>query len=36
VTWDLVRIDRPPPEDRLARGIAIQDLERVVVSLERL
>jgi hypothetical protein len=34
--WDLVRADRPPPEDRLARGIAIQDLDRVVESLERL
>jgi hypothetical protein len=34
--WDLVRKDRPPPADRLARGIAIPDLDRVVESLERL
>lgn len=34
--WDLARQDRPPPVDRLARGIAIKDLERVVESLERL
>lgn len=34
--WDLVRTDRPPPADRLARGIAIPDLDRVVVSLERI
>lgn len=35
-TWDLVRRDRPPPEDRLARGIPPADLRRVVESLERL
>lgn len=35
-TWDLVRRDRPPPEDRLARGIPPTDLRRVVESLERL
>jgi hypothetical protein len=34
--WELVRADRPPPEDRRARGIPIQDLDRVVESLERL
>lgn len=34
-TWDLVRTDRPPPEDRLARGIPPPDLRRVVESLER-
>ena len=34
--WELVREDRPPPEDRLARGIPINDLRRVVESLERL
>jgi len=34
VTWGLVREDRPPPEDRLARGIAIRDLAGVVESLE--
>jgi hypothetical protein len=32
--WDLVREDRPPPEERLARGIPIRDLSRVVQSLE--
>lgn len=34
--WDLLRADRPPPEDRLARGVPINDLRRVVESLERL
>jgi hypothetical protein len=34
--WDLVRADRPPPADRLARGLPINDLRRVVESLERL
>ena len=34
--WDLVREDRPPPADRLARGAAIPDLDRVVKSLERM
>lgn len=34
--WALVRADRPPPEDRLARGMPINDLRRVVESLERL
>jgi hypothetical protein len=33
-TWDLVRENRPPPDDRLARGIPIRDLARVVESLE--
>jgi hypothetical protein len=33
--WELVREDRPPPEDRLARGLPINDLRRVVESLER-
>lgn len=32
--WDLVRSDRPPPADRLARGIAPPDLSRIVESLE--
>lgn len=32
--WELVRPDRPPPEDRLARGLPISDLRRVVESLE--
>jgi hypothetical protein len=35
-TWGLVRKDRPPPEDRLARGAAPELLDRVVASLERL
>jgi hypothetical protein len=35
-TWELVRDDRPPPDDRLARGLSIQELERVVQSIERL
>jgi hypothetical protein len=35
-TWELVRPDRPRPEDRLARGIPIPDLARVVQSLEKL
>ena len=34
--WELVRSDRPPPEDRLARGAAPDVLDRVVASLERL
>ena len=34
--WELVRKDRPPPEDRLARGIAPDMLDRVVTSLEGL
>ena len=33
--YDLVRPDRPPPEDRLARGLPAAELERVVGSLER-
>jgi hypothetical protein len=35
-TWELVREDRPPPTDRLARGIPIPKLHRVVESLENL
>jgi hypothetical protein len=35
-TWELVRRDRPPPEDRLAAGLPSNDLRRVVESLERL
>ena len=34
--WELVRMDRRPPEDRLARGAAPEVLDRVVGSLERL
>jgi hypothetical protein len=33
--WDLLRADRPPPEDRLARGMPVAELRRVVESLER-
>jgi hypothetical protein len=32
--YELVRPDRPPPEDRLARGLPVAELERVVQSLE--
>lgn len=35
-TWALVRPDRPPPEDRLARGLSPSELGRVVESLERI
>jgi hypothetical protein len=34
--WELVRPDRPPPADRLARGVAPADLSRIVTALERL
>ena len=33
--WSLLRADRPPPEDRLARGLPVDELRRVVESLER-
>jgi hypothetical protein len=33
-TWELVRPDRPVPEDRSAPGIDLERLERVVASLE--
>jgi hypothetical protein len=33
--WELVRPDRPPPEDRLARGLPISDLRSVVEAFER-
>jgi hypothetical protein len=32
--WELVRPDRPPPEDRLAAGITSRELARVVDALE--
>lgn len=32
--WELVRPDRPAPEDRLARGITPPELEHVVDALE--
>jgi hypothetical protein len=34
-TWNLLRADRPPPEDRLARGVPVAELRRIVESLER-
>jgi hypothetical protein len=34
-TWELLRADRPPPEDRLAQGVPVDELRRVVESLER-
>jgi hypothetical protein len=33
-TWELVRPDRPAPEDRLARGFTAHELEGAVDSLE--
>ena len=33
-TWDLVRPDRPAPEDRLARGLPQHELDAVVDALE--
>jgi hypothetical protein len=35
-TWDLVRVDREPPHDRFAKGIGLESLRHVVVSLEAL
>ena len=35
-TWELVRRERLPPEDRLARGMPPEALSRVVTSLERI
>jgi hypothetical protein len=34
-TWNLVRADRLPPEDRLSQGLGPAELELVVDSLER-
>jgi hypothetical protein len=34
-TWQLVRADRPPPEDRLGRGLPPAELIATVDSLER-
>ncbi|HET8968792.1 MAG TPA: hypothetical protein VFN06_05145 [Gaiellaceae bacterium] len=33
-TWELVRPDRPPPADRLAKGIPPRELAQVVDALE--
>jgi hypothetical protein len=35
-TWEIVRADREAPTDRLARGIPIPELKRVVESVENL
>lgn len=35
-TWDLIRPDRPPPEDARERGISVSELEAVLDDLERL
>jgi hypothetical protein len=35
-TWELVRPDREPPPERFARGLELNALRRVVVSLEAL
>jgi hypothetical protein len=35
-TWELVRPDREPPHDRFGRGLDLDSLRRVVVSLEAL
>ncbi|MDH4101926.1 MAG: hypothetical protein OEW52_00880 [Thermoleophilia bacterium] len=35
-TWELVRADRPPPDDRLARGLPVLEMRSVVESLERI
>jgi hypothetical protein len=34
--WELVRPDRPAPDDRTARGLELDAIERAVDSLERL
>jgi hypothetical protein len=33
-SWDVVRPDREPPDDRLARGPTLGELERVVDEVE--
>jgi hypothetical protein len=35
-TWELVRPERPPPSDRLARGSSLAELGTIVTELERL
>lgn len=32
--WELIREDRPPPSDRLARGMPVPELARIVEALE--
>jgi len=34
--WELVRPDRPAPDDRTARGLELAAIERAIDSLERL
>ena len=34
--WELVRPDRPAPDDRTAPGVSIETVERVVADLERI
>lgn len=34
--WELVRPDRPAPDDRAAPGVPIETVERVVADLERI
>jgi hypothetical protein len=34
--WELIRPDRPAPEDRAAAGMSLDAVERVVADLERL
>jgi hypothetical protein len=34
--WEVVRPDRPPPQDRLASGPSLASLGQVVSELERL
>lgn len=34
--WELVRPERPPPDDRFARGIPLDRLRTIVESLERI
>jgi hypothetical protein len=34
-TYELLRPDRVPPEDRLARGLPVPELRGIVESLER-
>ena len=34
--WDLLRADRPPPEDRFAKGISQAELRALVSDLARM
>ena len=35
-TWELVRVDRPPPDNRFGPGIGLERLRTVVAALERI